>query len=400
MTGRKWEKELGDIVDAAKCQGWTLERTTRHLRLRPPDRDQRMVLTSHRSSDRFTRKYFLAEMRRSGLIWPPPAPAPEPMKTHRSQEAVAMFNNSNQEEPEVTAVAEVNGADVDAVYDGWQPIILPDIVPGTLINREGQIRTESGKVKSQRLVGRQMWTDLRGTDNRNKALRVDKLMLCTFIGKPPAIDIPIHINGDDQDCRLENLRWPEEGEEVSYPGRGGSRKKGQKVEVEVPVLRRKIEDLDLSVRTFNLLKREGIHTVLDLAERSPNELLSLPRFSTDTVDELEIKLQDLGLIMADNKPEEDLVEEIEAEEEDVLMRPAPPTPKPKKAKAKKVAPIGGAGDIEVLKTYRHKASKLSVTVDQNGKYTLPKLTGSPEQAEILGRIMLMIAEHNRFMGIG
>ena len=54
-----------------------------------------------------------------------------------------------------------------------------------------------------------------------------------------------------------------------------------------------IEDLDLSVRAFNCLKRAGIATVgeiLEKLERDENELLAIRNFGQKSLDELKEKL--------------------------------------------------------------------------------------------------------------
>ncbi len=58
-----------------------------------------------------------------------------------------------------------------------------------------------------------------------------------------------------------------------------------------------IEDLDLSVRAFNCLKRAGITRVgeiLEKLERDENELLSIRNFGQKSLDELKEKLTDKG----------------------------------------------------------------------------------------------------------
>jgi len=56
-----------------------------------------------------------------------------------------------------------------------------------------------------------------------------------------------------------------------------------------------IEDLDLTVRSYNCLKREGIHTVGELLSRSEADLLDIRNFGSKSIDEVKAKLVSMGL---------------------------------------------------------------------------------------------------------
>jgi DNA-directed RNA polymerase subunit alpha len=56
-----------------------------------------------------------------------------------------------------------------------------------------------------------------------------------------------------------------------------------------------IEELNLSVRSYNCLKREGINTVGDLVQKSEAELLDIRNFGQKSIDEVKAKLDELGL---------------------------------------------------------------------------------------------------------
>jgi DNA-directed RNA polymerase subunit alpha len=62
-------------------------------------------------------------------------------------------------------------------------------------------------------------------------------------------------------------------------------------------LEKQVEDLDLSVRSYNCLKRAGIHSVRQLVEFSENDLLNIRNFGAKSIEEVKDKLQsmDLGL---------------------------------------------------------------------------------------------------------
>jgi DNA-directed RNA polymerase subunit alpha len=61
-----------------------------------------------------------------------------------------------------------------------------------------------------------------------------------------------------------------------------------------------IEDLDLTVRSYNCLKREGIHTVGELVGRSEADLLDIRNFGSKSIDEVKAKLVSMGLQLKDS----------------------------------------------------------------------------------------------------
>jgi len=70
----------------------------------------------------------------------------------------------------------------------------------------------------------------------------------------------------------------------------------------VKVLETSIEELELSVRSFNCLKRAGIATVEDLISKSEADMMKVRNLGKKSLDEVTAKLRDLGLDFA---PEED-----------------------------------------------------------------------------------------------
>jgi DNA-directed RNA polymerase subunit alpha len=63
-----------------------------------------------------------------------------------------------------------------------------------------------------------------------------------------------------------------------------------------------IEELDLTVRSYNCLKREGIHTVGELIGRSEADLMDIRNFGAKSIDEVKAKLVGLGLALKDSPP--------------------------------------------------------------------------------------------------
>ena len=61
------------------------------------------------------------------------------------------------------------------------------------------------------------------------------------------------------------------------------------------VLEMTIEELDLSVRRFNCLKRAGINTVQELTEKSMDDMMKVRNLGKKSLEEVEQKLEGLGL---------------------------------------------------------------------------------------------------------
>lgn len=62
-----------------------------------------------------------------------------------------------------------------------------------------------------------------------------------------------------------------------------------------------IESLDLSLRSFNCLKRAGIDFVSDLISKSRSEMLTIKNFGKKSISEVEEKIHELGLDFKDEE---------------------------------------------------------------------------------------------------
>jgi len=63
-----------------------------------------------------------------------------------------------------------------------------------------------------------------------------------------------------------------------------------------------IEEMDLTVRSYNCLKREGIHSIGELVGRSEADLLDIRNFGQKSIDEVKSKLGSMGLALKDSPP--------------------------------------------------------------------------------------------------
>jgi DNA-directed RNA polymerase subunit alpha len=124
-------------------------------------------------------------------------------------------------------------------------------------------RTRIGQVSNFDRLVLEIWTD--GTISPEKALSTSAQILARHLALIAEFgDVTLELEPEASERRI-----PERIAEVS------------------------IEDLDLSVRAFNCLKRAGIATVgeiLQKMERDENELLAIRNFGQKSLDELKEKL--------------------------------------------------------------------------------------------------------------
>ncbi len=64
------------------------------------------------------------------------------------------------------------------------------------------------------------------------------------------------------------------------------------------ILEMQIEDLDLSVRSYNCLKRAGIHTVDELTQKTEEDMMKVRNLGKKSLKEVKQKLEDLSLSLA------------------------------------------------------------------------------------------------------
>ncbi len=68
------------------------------------------------------------------------------------------------------------------------------------------------------------------------------------------------------------------------------------------ILEMTIEELDLSVRSFNCLKRANINTVEDLISKTEDEMMKVRNLGRKSLEEVMNKLEMMGLRLADEEP--------------------------------------------------------------------------------------------------
>lgn len=147
-------------------------------------------------------------------------------------------------------------------------------------------RTRVGQVTDYDSLALEVWTDgsINGTEaiSRSAAILVEQLSLFAQLGKPlPAIVE----RGLGVGAALSPDRY-------NTP----------------------IEQLSLSVRAYNCLKRSGLMTVGQVLEKSEDDLLALRNFGRKSYDELRAKLVQLGFLQPE-PPEDEMTATFEEEEE-------------------------------------------------------------------------------------
>ena len=73
------------------------------------------------------------------------------------------------------------------------------------------------------------------------------------------------------------------------------------VNEKVKVLEMNIDELELSVRSYNCLKRAGINTVQELTNRTAEDMMKVRNLGRKSLDEVFAKLKELGLQLKDSE---------------------------------------------------------------------------------------------------
>ena len=72
-------------------------------------------------------------------------------------------------------------------------------------------------------------------------------------------------------------------------------------DLQIKILEKTIEDMDLSVRSYNCLKRANIHTVEDLTKKTEDDMLKVRNLGKKSLDEVIYKLESYGLKLKDKE---------------------------------------------------------------------------------------------------
>ena len=234
---------------------------------------------------------------------------------------LAIKNNGNSVEP-VEAHIDFEGEGVvkasDIQVDPDIEIVNPDLVIAhlnggansklsmelTITNGRGYVSSEKNKKQDQPvgvIAVDSIYTQVERVNMKVQNTRVgqdtdfDKLTLDIFTNGTIAPDealslaakvlsehLKVFINLSENAVKAEIMVEPHEDESAK-------------------VLSMSIEDLELSVRSFNCLKRAGINTVEQLCNKTPDDMMKVRNLGKKSLDEVLLKLKELNLQLSPNE---------------------------------------------------------------------------------------------------
>jgi len=225
-------------------------------------------------------------------------------------------NNSSINEPKI-AYIEAEGDKVvtagDINVDGDIEILNPDLVianlngPDAKLEMELTITNGRGYVSAEKNKERDTAIDVIAVDSIYTPVeRVNLTVENTRVGQITDYDkltLDVYTNGTlapDEAVSLaakvlsEHLdlfiNLSDKANEVSVMVE-------KEEEVVDDVIDMNIDELELSVRSFNCLKRAGINTVRELCDRTPEDMMKVRNLGRKSLDEVLAKLKELGLAL-------------------------------------------------------------------------------------------------------
>ena len=228
--------------------------------------------------------------------------------------SLAIRNNSMNDEPK-TAYIEFNGEGVvhasDIQVDQDLEIMNPDLVIATLSGRDAKLYMELIITNGRGYVGADrnktddlpigviavdsIYTPVERVNISVENTRVgqvtdfDKLTMDVFTNGTLAPDEAVSLAAKVLSEHLSlfiNLSENAKTAEVMVEKENDEREK---------VLEMSIDELELSVRSFNCLKRAGINTVEELTSKTPDDMMKVRNLGRKSLEEVLQKLQEMGL---------------------------------------------------------------------------------------------------------
>ena len=211
--------------------------------------------------------------------------------------SLAIKSNSDSVEPrmgyiDVTGECVVTAADIK--LDSDLEIMNPDLVIATLsggadthFTAEITITKGRGYVSADRNKGEEMPLGAIAVDSIYTPIeRVNATVENTRVGKITDFDkltLEVWTNGTlAPDDAVESAK----SEEVMVEKANTEKEKA---------LEMNIDELELSVRSFNCLKRAGINTVEELCNHTPEDMMKVRNLGRKSLEEVLAKLKELGL---------------------------------------------------------------------------------------------------------
>lgn len=227
---------------------------------------------------------------------------------------ICIKNNSSSSEIK-TAYIDASGDTVvtagDIQVDGDLEILNPDLVIATLSGPEARLEMELMITNGRGYVGSDKNKDL---DASIDAIAIDSIYTPvervnltvenTRVGQITDYDkltLDVYTNGTLAPDEAVSLAAKVLSEHLKLFIDLSESAKSVEVIVEKTddekekVLEMNIDELELSVRSFNCLKRAGINTVEELTNKTPDDMMKVRNLGRKSLDEVLAKLKDLGL---------------------------------------------------------------------------------------------------------
>ncbi|WP_026511468.1 MULTISPECIES: DNA-directed RNA polymerase subunit alpha [unclassified Butyrivibrio] len=229
---------------------------------------------------------------------------------------LAIRNNSETNEPK-TAYIEFTGEGVvtaaDIQVDQDIEITNPDQVIATLSGKDAKLYMEltitkgRGYVSSDKNKLADLPIGVIAVDSIYTPVeRVNVSVENTRVGQVTDYDkltLDVHTNGTLAPDEAVSLAAKVLSEHLSLFIDLSENAKTAEVMVEkadddkVKVLEMSIDELELSVRSFNCLKRAGINTVEELTNKTPDDMMKVRNLGRKSLEEVLAKLDELGLAL-------------------------------------------------------------------------------------------------------
>lgn len=227
---------------------------------------------------------------------------------------LAIKNNSASNEPKQAYIEYVGEGVVTAAdihVDSDIEILNPDLVIATLSGSEARFDMEltitkgRGYVGSDKNKGEDVSIDVIAVDSIYTPVeRVNLTVENTRVGQITDYDkltLDVYTNGTLAPDEAVSLAAKVLSEHLNLFIDLSENAKSAEVMVEKEdnekekVLEMNIDELELSVRSFNCLKRAGINTVEELTSKTPEDMMKVRNLGRKSLEEVLNKLKELGL---------------------------------------------------------------------------------------------------------
>jgi DNA-directed RNA polymerase subunit alpha len=227
---------------------------------------------------------------------------------------IAVRNNSSTSETK-TAYIEIEGEGVvkagDIQIDSELEIMNPDLVIATLCGKDSKLFIEltiskgRGYVGVDKNKGDELPTSVIAVDSIFTPVeRVNITVENTRVGQITDYDkltLDVYTNGTLGPGEAVSLAAKVLSEHLSLFIDLSENAKMAEVmiekedDVKEKVLEMSIDELELSVRSYNCLKRAGINTVEELCNKTPEDMMKVRNLGRKSLEEVLAKLKELGL---------------------------------------------------------------------------------------------------------